>query len=205
MKKIKWKSLILTSILCLVPMCIGLSVWDKLPDVMATHFDINNIPDGFMPKWAAVIMLPVLMAMLQIFCCITNDINAAKKGTNKKLEAVMRGIIPVITFVVYTATICYALGKMVDIRLIAMIVVGIVFIVTGNYLPKLNYLNSGTKQISGEKAKKINRNLGYAMVIWGVVFIVTVFLPAVFSIWALFLLIPYAVITAILVYRRGKI
>ncbi len=202
MKAIKWKSLVITSILCLLPMVLGIALWDKLPFVMATHFDVNNVPDGFMPKWMAVVGLPVLMMLLQVFCCVISDINAHIKGENKKFEAVMKGIMPVITVVVYLATIAYNMERNVDIRLVAMLIVGTVFIVMGNYMPKLNYLNSGWKRIEGERAKKINRILGYSMVVMGIIFIVTVFLPAVFSVAALFLLIAYAILTLILVFNK---
>ncbi len=41
---------ILTSIVCFLPIILGLTLWEKLPDSMAIHFDINNDPDGFAPR-----------------------------------------------------------------------------------------------------------------------------------------------------------
>ena len=40
------KTLILTSILTLLPVIVGIIFWNRLPDPVATHFDINNQPDG---------------------------------------------------------------------------------------------------------------------------------------------------------------
>ena len=44
---IKWKWLIVTALACLLPILLGLALWDRLPDTMAIHFDINNTPDNF--------------------------------------------------------------------------------------------------------------------------------------------------------------
>ena len=41
------KTIILTSIITLLPILIGLYLWDRLPDVMATHFGFNNEANGF--------------------------------------------------------------------------------------------------------------------------------------------------------------
>ena len=43
MKKIDWKILIVTSLLCLAPIAIGLMYYDALPESVAIHFDINQI------------------------------------------------------------------------------------------------------------------------------------------------------------------
>ena len=43
MKFFKWKIFIITSIVCLLPILLGISLWSKLPDTMAIHFDIYRI------------------------------------------------------------------------------------------------------------------------------------------------------------------
>ena len=50
MKFIKWKILVITSVVCLLPIIMGIAVWDKLPDTMAIHFNINNVADNFAPN-----------------------------------------------------------------------------------------------------------------------------------------------------------
>ena len=36
------RTLIITSIVTILPILIGVFLWNRLPDVMATHFGINN-------------------------------------------------------------------------------------------------------------------------------------------------------------------
>ena len=41
------KTLILTSIVILLPILIGILLWNKLPDSMAIHFNFDNEADGY--------------------------------------------------------------------------------------------------------------------------------------------------------------
>ncbi|MBQ7098029.1 MAG: DUF1648 domain-containing protein [Clostridia bacterium] len=97
MKFIKRKSLAVTCMVCLLPVFLGIALWDNLPDVMAIHFNFNNEPDNFASKTFTVFGLPLLMMALQIICCIINDVNSYKHGERKKFERVTKWIIPVMT------------------------------------------------------------------------------------------------------------
>ena len=46
MKKYK-KQLILSSIVTLLPILIGLFLWNRLPDTIATHFGSDNVANGW--------------------------------------------------------------------------------------------------------------------------------------------------------------
>ncbi len=192
MKFIKFKSLILTCMICLLPILFGLALWDKLPGTIAIHFDINNNPDGFASKGFVVFGMPLLMVLLQIICCIINDINAKKHGERKKLETVTKWIIPVITVILQSITLFFALGKDFDIRKIVAFIVGVIFIVIGNYLPKFDYVKN--HDIDSEKARKINRFIGFESVVMGILYLISIFLPPNATLVCIFLMIPYAII-----------
>jgi len=49
-------------------------------------------------------------------------------------------------------------------------------------------------QVNKEKARKINRFWGFATVIMGILFLISIFLPPVFGIICLFLMLPYAIL-----------
>ena len=55
------KTLIITSILTILPILIGVFFWNRLPDVMATHFGANNEANGFTSKAFAVFGLPLIL------------------------------------------------------------------------------------------------------------------------------------------------
>ncbi|MBE7025144.1 MAG: DUF1648 domain-containing protein [Ruminococcaceae bacterium] len=192
MNRIKWKSLLMTCIICLAGILPGLLTWDLLPDRIAIHFDIHNTPDNFSGKGFAVFGLPLIMMLGQLIACILWDYQSALRGENKKVEWVIKGILPVMTMLLQLATIGFALGYSIDIRKVACLGVGIIFLLVGNYLPKLDYVKNF--QVNKEKARKINRFWGFATVIMGILFLISIFLPPVFGIICLFLMLPYAIL-----------
>ena len=202
MKFIKWKSLIITSVICLLPILLGIALWDSLPDSMAIHFNINNQPDNFASKGFVVFGFPILMMLLQIFCCFINDINAHKHGERIKFERITKWIIPVMTVVLQVITLGYGLGWDIDIRKAASLIVGVILITTGNYLPKFDYIKN--YDIDTEKARKINRFIGFETVIMGLLFIISMFLPPISTIVCLFMMIPYAIISVIYGISVGR-
>ena len=56
--KISKRTLIITSLVTLVPMLVGICLWDQLPDVMATHFGFDNEPNGWTSKAFTVFGIP---------------------------------------------------------------------------------------------------------------------------------------------------
>ncbi len=192
MKFVKWKTLIITCAVCLLPILAGVALWSTLPDNMAIHFDIYNNPDNFASKGFTVIGLPVMMAALQVFCCFINDINARKYGERKKFEQATKWILPAMTIILQAITFGYALGMNIDIRRSVALIVGVVFLVIGNYLPKFDYIKN--YDIDAEKAKKVNRFVGFQTVIMGILLLITIFLPPISTIIWLLGLIPYTAI-----------
>lgn len=202
MKIIKWKIFSITSAVCLSPVLLGLALWNKLPDTMAIHFNINNEPDNFAPKWFVVFGLPLIMVLLQAFCCIVNDLNAHKHGERKKLSTITKWIIPIMSIVLQIMTLGIGLDMDFDVRVIVNLIVGIVLILVGNYMPKFDYIKN--YDIDTEKARKINRFIGFGSVIMGLLFIISIFLPPIASVVCIFLLIPYAVISVIYGIAVGR-
>jgi len=195
MKFIKWKILIITVVVCILPIFLGLALWNDLPDSIAIHFNLYNEPDNFASKEFTVFGLPLLMAVLQMFCCFINDINAYKYGNRAKFEKATKWIIPVMSVILQTITLGFGLGWNIDIRKCVALIVGLIFLVIGNYLPKFDYIKN--YDIETEKARKINRFLGFETVIMGILMLITIFLPPVATAIWLFLLIPYAIIGVI--------
>ena len=195
MKFMKWKILIISSIVCLLPILLGLAMWNSLPDVIAIHFDFYGNPDNYAKKGFVVFGLPALMVVLQAFCCFVNDLNAHKFGERKKFERATKWIIPAMSIVLQIATFGYSVGWNIDIRKVVAMVVGGIFVVIGNYMPKFDRIKN--YDLDSEKARKVNRFIGYESVVMGVLFLISAFLPPVSTLICLMLLIPYAIISII--------
>ena len=46
--------LIITSLIILIPIFIGLILWDKLPEQVPVHWNVNGAVDGYATKTQAV-------------------------------------------------------------------------------------------------------------------------------------------------------
>ncbi len=194
-KIIRWKFLFFSWVITLLPVLLGVALWNSLPENIAIHFDMYNRPDNFAPKWFAVFGLPVMMVILQTISCVITDFNSAKHGERKKFENVVKWIIPVLCIVLQVITLGYSLGWAIDIRVSVMLIVSAIFLVMGNYQPKLDYVKH--YDYDTQTARKINRFIGRLMVIMGILGIVSLFLPPVASIVWLILLIPFAITSVV--------
>ena len=175
-------TMILTCLLCLLPMALGLYFYKELPDQMPIHWNAAGAVDGYAPKALAVFGFPVFFAALEVlmFFVILND--PKKQNQSHIMRQLGFWSLPAIEIVVYTATIFSGLGYDLSITTIAMLLVGVMFIVVGNYMPKAkqNY-TIGIKLPwtldDTENWNKTHRLAGFLWVIGGIVFLVGAFLP----------------------------
>lgn len=202
MKFFKWKIFLTTSIVCLLPIVLGVLLWQRLPQTMAIHFDIYGRPDNFASKEFVVFGLPFLMVVFQAFCCFVTDINSFKRGKAEKFERVTKWIIPVFTNFLQVITLGFGLGWNIDIRRAVSLIVAAIFLVIGNYLPKFDYIKNF--DVDTEKARKINRFIGYETIFMGILFLISAFLPPVCSLICIFLLIPYTIIAILYGIIEGR-
>lgn len=112
---------------------------------IATHFDANNNPNNYMPKEMGLLIIPVLCAM------ISGVLLIAAPKIMPETASIMRSELPLgainisvllILVVAQMAIITSAIGYPFNFARIIPSLTGIIFIVIGNYLPKIrrNYI-----------------------------------------------------------------
>lgn len=130
------KMLLITSLITILPMLIGLLLWDKLPDEIATHFDINGTPDGWSSKTFTVFGLPSFLLICHLFGTAVTLTDPRRQQIGEKIFKLMLWICPLITVFLSVTVYGHALGLKQNTTPLGMILIGIIFIVVGNYLPK---------------------------------------------------------------------
>ena len=130
------RTLIITSLILLVPVIAGLLLWNKLPDPMPFHWDIHGEVDGWSSKAFAVFGLPGLMLVLQWVCTLASTADPKFQNYNPKMLKLMFWICPAIGLILTTMVYSAALGYSVPIENIMPLLLGVLFIVIGNWLPK---------------------------------------------------------------------
>ncbi|WP_127849079.1 DUF1648 domain-containing protein [Lacticaseibacillus hulanensis] len=191
-------------VLILAPILYGMSVYDKLPATMAIHWGAQNQANGFVAKPLAVFGLPLIMLMFQVILMSVTWLNSMRKGAAQKFEKVSLSVLPVISLVIYIATIMANLNKNVNIWAIAMTIVAFVFIAIGNYLPTIpaEYNRGPLKpnwQAHPEAWKKTSRQMGFVMVGGGFACLLSLLAGAIASV----VVLVVVVVAVLVVSYRG--
>ena len=130
--------LLITSAVILLQTVVGVLIWDRLPDPIATHFNFRNEPDGWTSKAFTVFGMPlVLLALHWITLLVSSTKNAQIKNLNSKVKFLFWWIIPSVSLLLMVLCYGYALGAPFDIGRIVLPFVGLLFAITGNYMPKV--------------------------------------------------------------------
>ena len=131
------KTMIITSIIILAPIVVGLLMWDKLPAEMATHFGENGEPNGWSSKPFAVIGMPLFLLAVHWFCAFFTGVDPKKQNISNKMMTLVLWICPVVSIFGCGSTYMYALDNSINTTSIGVLLVGCVFLVVGNYMPKM--------------------------------------------------------------------
>lgn len=179
MEKKSRRTLILSVIICLLPMILGIAFYNKLPEQMPIHFTINNVPDNYAPKNFALFGIPVIMAIVQAICIIsTTRINKLKNNEKPKIVKIMEWCIPIITVSIYIIMIEVPLGSTVYVGKSVCLILGILFMVIGNYLPKMSYELGKTTFHPAPKSeksfRKMSKIMGYSFIGLGIFFLIMI-------------------------------
>ena len=131
------KTMIITSIIILAPIVVGLILWDQLPAELATHFGENGEPNGWSSKEFAVFGMPLFLLAVHWFCAFFTGVDPKKENISNKMMTLVLWICPVVAIFGCGSTYMYALDDSIDTTIIGVLLVGCMFLVVGNYMPKV--------------------------------------------------------------------
>ena len=133
--KNKW-TMVVTSLIILLPIVVGVLLWDKLPEQVPYHWGINGEVDGYATKAQAVYLMPLMMLGIQWLCTILSQLDPKKKNHNDKMMWLVLWIIPVLNLFLHVMVWLAAFGREINTAVIMPLFMGALFVVMGNYLPK---------------------------------------------------------------------
>lgn len=164
---------------------VSLWAYPRLPPRVATHWGLNGQPDGYSSKLLAVTMLPVMILAMRGLLTVLPRIDP--KGENyRKFEntywLIFNGVI-VFMGVVHLAVLGYGLGAPVRMDRVVAAGVGVLFIVVGNYITRVEpnwFVGIRTPwTLSSERVwHRTHRVGGWILVIGGALIVLTLFVPA---------------------------
>ena len=184
------KKLLLSSIIILLPILFGLAVWEQLPEQVPTHWGASGDPDGWSSKAFAVFFMPLFLVALHWLCVFATGKDPKNQGQHQKLIGMVYWLVPAISLLVSGMMYTAALGYSVSATAVLPAVLGVMFIVIGNYLPKCKQNSTIGIKIKWTLENEENWNAthrfgGKLFVVGGFVLLGCAFLPAAAVIWVI--------------------
>ena len=131
------KTLIITTIVTLLPMLAGVILWNKLPEQFPIHFNAAGEVDGWSSKVFGVFGLPLILAAFQWLCGLGSlKLDPKAENLEGKVFSLVLWIIPVLSVVLNALGYCTALGMDMNVQIIMPLLIGLLMVIIGNWLPK---------------------------------------------------------------------
>lgn len=213
MRKLKAErnTIILTSVLILLPVLAGVLLWNRLPEQIPTHFGFNGEPDSWSSRTFTVFFLPLFLLAIHLLCATVTAYDPKEKGVSDRMYRLVLWLVPLISNVIFSGVYGIALGYDINISLLTRSLLGFMFIVIGNYMPKVRQnMTVGIKipwtLADPENWNKTHRLGGYMFMLAGFIMLASLLLPDKYTAPALFVSIFAAafvpMIYSFLLYRK---
>ena len=209
MLKANYKKIILTSLITLLPLPAGLILWNRLPDTIAIHFDFNGQANGWSSKPFVVFFIPLFILCMHLLCLFLTAADPKRRNIGDKTMGLVCWIAPLASLLVGILTYTIALGIELNINLFLTLVMGLLFIVIGNYLPKCrqNYTVGIKVPWTLNDPDNWNRTHRFAGKLWiagGVIIMFSSFLATPWILMsAIFVMAFVPILYSYMLYRRS--
>lgn len=204
------KTIMITCILLLLPILAGVLLWDRLPEQMVTTFGTYGEEAGFSSKAFTVFGMPLSMLGVHLLCVFLTSMDPKNRRISDKMFSLVLWMVPFIGIFMFFCIYGYALGFAIDVYMILMLLFGILFIVLGNYMPKMKQSYTIGIRLpwtleSEENWNRTHRLGGWVFMIGGLLLFCLAFVPIRWLsivVMGVMLLIP--VCYSIYLHRKGS-
>ncbi len=172
--------------LVIAALAVVLSIWayPQLPPTIATHWNVGGTADGFSSRATAVLIMPLVIIALTGLFNVLPKLDPRGANYAKFIDTYWLIANAVILFILigHGMIIATGLGYPVKVDRFMPIGIGLLFIVLGNYLTRVEpnwFIGIRTPwTLSSDTVwRKTHRTGGWLMVVGGFVLAASVFLP----------------------------
>lgn len=200
------------SVWLIAVLAIGVSFYyyNELPNELPSKFaNLEGNPTQYAPKNIVLFIMPFTM-IISSLSLLSTSLFRKHSDVLKRFD---KGIVNIslalnsVLFILHCTIIYISLGNQFNILLLLPIIVGIVFIITGNTLPRLQlkaFKNTNDiQQATYDLWNRVARTFSYALFFGGVLMLLSVFLPENLIILS-FLIILFSTIIAAFLFSYIK-
>lgn len=203
-------TLIITTVICLLPIILAIAIYSQLPEQVAIHFDNNGNPDNYLPKALAAFGLPVFIALINIYGNFFRNKDPKTANVPTAMKSLATWLIPLLSVVLVPFTLFMAMGVKLPFHIPIQSVIGLIIIACGNYMPKTKHNYTVGIKLPWTLDSETNWNKthhfsGYLWIIGGIIIIITSFinlnlLPL--NIIVIIILVAAPIIYSYLMYKK---
>jgi uncharacterized membrane protein len=129
------KTLLLTGLVILLPLIWGLIAYHSLPDSIPIHFDIQGNVDGYGHK-SFILLIPIIILLIQWAATIEANFSNKKEEIKPNYIKMMSWVLAAASIAMGIIMYNCASGNLMTAQRLAPIIVGILFVAMGNFMPK---------------------------------------------------------------------
>ena len=129
--------LTVTSTVTLFPILWGVMIWSQLPNQIPIHFNFAGQANSFSSKLLAVIGLPIFLLLVHLFVIFVTARDPKNQTMNEKMGKVIYWLTPIVSLSLSYLIYSKALGSTTNPSIFVSALLGLIFVMMGNYMPKL--------------------------------------------------------------------
>lgn len=132
-------TLVISLVLIVAATLVGILLWNQLPEQMASHWDVNDQVNGYMPRFWGVFLMPLVTLGMLVLFLVVPSIDPLKANIAQFREAFNLFIALIVGFMIYVhgLTLAWSLGYHNFKMSMAMLpFMGLLFIAIGFMLRK---------------------------------------------------------------------
>lgn len=176
------KEFIISTIICVLPLIFGLLVYKKLPQEIPTKWYSDGTVGQYMPKEFTVFGMPLFFILMNALVHFAMNTDPKRQNIGSMMRTLGKWIIPVLSVVTVPMALLWGMGYQIPISRILPILLGILFVVIGNYFPKTRRsYTTGIKTPwtlnSDENWRRTHHVAAFLWIAAGIAMIAMAFLP----------------------------
>lgn len=206
------KEFIISTIICVLPLIFGLLVYKKLPQEIPTKWYSDGTVGQYMPKEFTVFGMPLFFILMNALVHFAMNTDPKRQNIGSMMRTLGKWIIPVLSVVTVPMALLWGMGYQIPISRILPILLGILFVVIGNYFPKTRRsYTTGIKTPwtlnSDENWRRTHHVAAFLWIAAGIAMIAMAFLPqkivhlTIVGTIMVLIVVPYAY--SYTLYRKG--
>ena len=176
----RWFGLVAAALAAMV------SIWayPRLPETVATHWNLRGVPDGYSSRFWAVALMPLVMVGLTGLLRVLPKIDPRRENYAKFIDSywLIANVILLFLGLAHVLMLANGMGYLVQVDRLLPLGVGLLFAILGNYLTRIEpnwFIGIRTPWTLSSDAvwRKTHRTGGWLFVIGGIVIATGAFAP----------------------------